>query len=166
MIKFSALRDHLRSPKSVVQDTGWRSDAMPPRYGPFPYTRPALTGWEWRCFILQSTDGRNYRALCEVAPGLGKWKAMLVEVRPDAEVRAILRFEDQPGKRGGGLHVHADCGENAEATGAQSVNMAYTLPDHDRPRRRHGGWTKALFCQEVGRIFGTAPIGGQEEMDV
>lgn len=122
--------------------------------------------WEWRCLQLDTEDGRKFRMLVEVSPDFGKWKAMLIKVLDNERPVAILRFEDQPGQKGGGLHVHANCDSNQNVTGADSVNMPYTLPEHGRRRRRYGGWTKPLFCKAAGEFFRTTPITDQEEMSL
>lgn len=164
-VKHSQVRDELTCRKRVKKDTGWRADELPPRYSAFPASRPCGRRWEWRCFVLETEDGRSFRMLVEVSPHLSKWKAMLIRAPEGAPPVAIMRFEDQPGAQGG-LHVHASCDDNRDLTGADSVNMTYTLPDHGRTRRRRRAWTKALFCKAAGEFFRTDPISGQEEMEV
>jgi len=164
IIRYSAIRSELTCRKRVVSDTGWKMDALPPRFSPFEHTRPALARWEWRSFNLMAEDGTGYRMLVEVAPALDKWKAMLIRIADGMPPVVIMRFEDQPGKTGGGVHIHAHCGERPDLAGAASIEMPYTLPDHGRLRRRRVAWTKALFCRAAGDLFRTDPISGQEEM--
>lgn len=163
-IHFSLLRDDITCRKKITKDTGWQSVDTPPRYSPYPVARPAAVNWEWRCFLLEADEGKKYRLLFDVAPRLGKWKAMLLKVHEVLPPAAIMRFEDQPGKHGGGLHVHANCDQGADLTGAASVDMVYTLPDHRRLRRRRMAWTKPLFCKAAGEFFHTDPIRDQEVM--
>lgn len=163
-IHFGTLREDLTVRKRLTKDTGWRSDDIPPRFSVYPVSRPTGSRWEWRCLLLLSDDGRVYRLLIEVAPALGKWKAMLIKVPQDGPPVAIMRLEDQPGKFGGGLHIHAHCDQLDDLSGAKSVEMRYTLPDHRQHRRRRLAWTKALFCKASGSFFRTDPIVDQEEM--
>lgn len=86
-------------------------------------------------------------------------------IREAATPVAIARFEDQPGHQGG-LHVHANCDMNGDLTGAQSVMMQYTLPDHGRRRRRRISWTKALFCKTAGEFFRAEILPPQEELEL
>ncbi|MCB5411809.1 hypothetical protein [Pseudogemmobacter faecipullorum] len=163
-IGFSHVRDDLAIKKQVVRDTGWKADDLPPRYSAFPNTRPASPRWEWRCFILSCDDGRKFKLLIEASPAYGRWKACLIKVPDSGPPVAIMRFEDQPGKNGGGVHIHAHCDQISDLCGADSIKMPYTLPDHRRYRRRRAGWTKALFCKAAGAFFRTDPIVDQEEM--
>jgi hypothetical protein len=163
-VPLATIRPDLLCRKRVESDTGWRSDPIAPRFGPYPVTRPCPSGWEWRAFALAADNGRRYRLFFEVDPLRGKWKAALVLVPETGDPVAVLRFEDQPGGRGGGLHVHANCDANAGATGAESLDMAYVLPDHGRRRRRRFGWTKSAFCHAAGRFFRTDPIDPQGEL--
>lgn len=166
VIALSCVRTDIACEKRIVKDTGWRSDELPPRYSVYPTTRPRATRWEWRCLMLESKDDQtSYRLLIEVSPAFDKWKAMLIRTPSGGSPIAIMRFEDQPGAQGG-LHIHANCDQNSDLCGAESVRMAYTLPDHGQHRRRHGGWTKALFCKAAGSFFRTDTIAGQEELGV
>ncbi|MEO1949274.1 hypothetical protein [Thioclava sp.] len=163
LVRHSCVRAFVKSKKNLVKDTGWQSGDLPPRYSVYAVTRPCAKRWEWRCFSLEDADGRQFRLLVEVSPQLGKWKAMLISISEGKPPRALMRFEDQPGPQGG-LHVHANCETNRDLTGAETVNMTYTLPDHGRRRRRHQSWTKALFCVTAGTFFGNAALGEQEEL--
>ncbi len=165
-IRYSAVRAQLICRKRILSDTDWRSDALPPRFGPYEHTRPALARWEWRSFNLITENGEGFRMLVEVAPALDKWKAMLISLPAAGNPAVIMRYEDQPGKTGGGLHIHAHCNDHSDLTGAASIDMPYTLPDHGKLRRRRGVWTKALFCKAAGAMFRTDPIAGQEEMSL
>lgn len=164
VVRHGILRDELTIHKRIHRDTGWRSDDLPPRYSVYPSTRPAAARWEWRCFLLSTDDGRKFRLLFEVSPAFGKWKAMLIRVPEPGSPTAVMRFEDQPGRSGGGLHVHAHCEQIDDVSGASSINMPYILPDHGRHRRRRTAWTKAMFCMAAGSFFHTDPIRDQEEM--
>lgn len=160
-MKHSIVRADLTCRKEVVKDTGWRNDDLPPRYGPYPHTRPCPARWEWRCLIVDGGQGARFRMLLEVSPQLGKWKAMLIR---DGETPvALMRFEDQPGSQGG-LHIHANCDTNGDLTGAESIMMAYTLPDHGRRRRRRLSWTKAMFCRASSDFFRVNFPAEQEEL--
>lgn len=138
---------------------------MAPRYGAYKKGRPPAAGWEWRSLSLEAPNGRQYRILFDVSPGRGKWKAMLIRVGSDGVPVALIRFEDQPGRHGG-LHIHANCGDEAYLAGAESIDMQYTLPDHGRTRRRRFAWTKALFCMAAAKFFRTDPLNDQEEFPV
>ena len=165
-VQLSLVRDDLTVRKRIVKDTGWKSEELPPRFSPYPTTKPMAARWEWRCFTLTCDDGRNFRLLLEVSPQLGKWKAMLIKLSETGDPTAIMRLEDQPGQHGGGLHVHANCDQRQHLTGADSVDMVYTLPEHRRHRRRRGGWTKPLFCMTVSAFFHTHPLAEQEELSL
>jgi hypothetical protein len=165
-VRLSAVRHHLLSRKTMTSDSGWRSDQITPRFGPYPETRPCPAGWQWRSLALSTPTSRKYRLFFEVDPSRGKWKAVLVEVTDAGRCRALIRFEDQPGGRGGGLHVHANCDRNPDLTGAESLDMAYTLPDHGMRRRRRTVWTRARFCHFAARFFRVDGLAVQEEMDV
>lgn len=162
-VHFDFVRHDVMCKKTTVSDTGWRKDDLPPRFSAYPHTRPSLARWEWRCIILETGDGQRYRLLFEVAPDLAKWKAMLIRIAEHSQPVALVRFEDQPGKYGGGLHIHANCDRNSDLTGADSVFMYYTLPDHRRLRRRRNAWTKALFCKAASKMFHADTSAGQEE---
>lgn len=158
------IRAHILGTKKIEADTGWRRDSIPPRHGPHAVTRPCPSGWEWRSLALSSGDGKRYRLLFQVEPRRGKWKAALMYLPDGATGVVILRIEDQPGTHGGGLHIHANCGRSPDLAGAESMDMAYILPEHGCRRRRRVGWTKSLFCQVAGRMLRTHPMEGQEEM--
>lgn len=166
LIRLSTVRDHLLCQKQIIADSGWRLDAITPRYGPYTETRPCPGGWQWRSLTLGTADARKYRLLFEVDPNRGKWKAVLVGVPDGDSPRALVRFEAQPGNRGGGLHIHANCDRNGHLTGAESMDMAYTLPEHGMRRRRRTGWTKARFCYFAGRFFRIEGLLLQEELDL
>lgn len=165
-IHFSHIRDDICTRKKIHRDTGWKSGEMAPRFGLYPVTRPAQSRWEWRCLNLEGANGLDYRVLIEVSPAFGKWKAMLIKIPDSGAPVAICRLEDQPGTRGGGLHIHAHCDLIGEVSGASSVEMPYTLPEHGQKRRRRLPWTKPQFCHAVGRAFRTDTIVGQEELDL
>ncbi|WP_221930656.1 hypothetical protein, partial [Paracoccus marinus] len=73
------------------------------------------------------------------------------------------RAYDQPGSQGG-LHIHANCDTNDDLTGAESVMMTYTIPDHGRRRRRRLSWTKALFFMSACDFFRVDLPAEQEEL--
>lgn len=164
-VQHSHVRQFVNSQKRVTKDTGWQSGDLPPKYSVYSTTRPCARRWEWRCFVLEDIDGRQFRLLIEVSPQLDKWKAMLISAEAGIPPRALMRFEDQPGPQGG-LHIHTNCETNCDLTGPETVNMTYTLPDHGRRRRRHHGWTKALFCVTAGSFFGSKAVGEQEEFEL
>ena len=139
--------------KQVAKDTGWKSGGIAPRHTPFAITYPMPAGWVWRALRLTSTTGKDYGLLFQVNPELHKWKAMLFHWVANGHASAVMRFEDQPGKRGGGLHIHAHCDQGHGLAGAKSVEMCYTLPEHGQRRRRRGAWTRANFVNAAGRFF-------------
>lgn len=164
VVRLSQVRHQLVCAKTLTSDTGWRTDAIPPRFSVFATARPVAAGWEWRCLSVVSEAGAQYRLLFEISQGRGKWKCALIEASPKGDPRAVARFEDQPGLRGGGLHAHANCEKTADFSGADSLEMAYTLPDHGKLRRRRTAWTKERFVFEAGRFFRVQGLKLQEEL--
>ena len=163
-IQIDVLKPYIRCRKHKIADTGWRSSDMLPRFGPYPATKPFSRGWEWRSVHLRGDDGQTYRLLFEADASRGRWKAMLIILQQNGEPRALVRLEAQLGGSGGGLHAHASCGQDFNLRGAESVTMAYVIPDHGRPRRRRDAWTKPLFCKTAAAFFRTDPLIDQEEM--
>lgn len=165
-VRLAAVRHHLLCRKIISSDSGWKTDAITPRFGPYGETRPCPSGWQWRSLSLTGTNAVRYRLFFEVDAHRGKWKAIFILVPESGPVTALIRFEDQPGKAGGGLHVHANCDRNTDLTGAESIRMAYTLPEHGMYRRRRTGWTKHRFCHFAGRLFRVDGLPLQEELDL
>lgn len=166
LVRLSTVRHHLICRKTITSDSGWKTDPITPRYGPYTETRPCPSGWQWRSLALSTETSGRYRVLFEVDANRGKWKAVLVRVPDAGPPKALIRYEDQPGNRGGGLHVHANCDRNTDLTGAESIDMAYTLPEHGMRRRRRTGWTRARFCHFAGRLFRIDGLPLQEELDL
>lgn len=141
-------KEHVRAVKSIVRDTGWRSDAMPPRHGPFEKTRVQRRHWKWRAITLKTGAGTGYRILLEAAPSLAKWKAWLIDGRDPV---IIARLEAQPGTQPG-LHVHSHC-DKPPPTGLEAMREMLRIPEHDEPHRRQQAWTQASFAHVALRLF-------------
>ena len=102
------------------------------------------------CFLRQThrgADGRQCLSFCR-------------------KLESLERLSDWKTNRAGAAvgSMPTPAGQGSDLRGAESVNMAYVVPDHGRLRRRRDAWTKPLFCKTAAAFFRTDPLIDQEEM--
>lgn len=149
------VRRLIREPKTMLSDTGWRSDDMPPRHAPvFLKTVPIRAGWTWRSAKANS-GAAEFVLLGQCQPQKDNWKAMLILLADDQKLgSAIARYEHHGSHPG--LHGHSHCERGGVEFGPSSVDGLLRIPSTRRRasyHRRTMSWTPALFWESAKRFF-------------
>ena len=144
------VRHFITEPKTLTDDTNWKTGSIPPRYAPiFAKTKPMGRSWEWRSARASAADG-DYVLLAQCNPNKMNWKAVLIRI-DETGASAVSRFEDHAGHSG--LHVHAHCGRSGVEIGATSLDFLARIPAKGTRHRRRTAWTKRTFWEAAKRFF-------------
>lgn len=144
------VRHYVREPKIIANDSGWRTDDIPPRFsGIYEKSRPNRGTWRWRSVLAKASE-REYIFLTQINEPRDEWKAWLVVLlNPGASI--VSRYEYHGSHAG--IHVHSHCELAGEEPGPQLINNLVRIPDASSYHRRQLTLRPGSFWETARKHF-------------
>jgi len=136
--------------KTVVSDTGWKDDDIPPRYsGVYEKTKPNRNGWRWRS-VLAKSAAEEYIFLTQINEASDNWKAWLI-LKVGGSASIVSRFEYHGSHPG--IHVHSHCDLAGREVGPQLINNLVRVPEASSRHRRQQTFRASSFWETARQHF-------------